>query len=59
MPQTHQPFTCFTTLQGSYPYQQIKVRSKTDASITKKHCGMQHPKPVVPTKSGHPTDDWR
>ena len=52
MPRKHQPFTCSTTLQGPYPYQQIKVRPQPVANITKKHGGM-HPRPVVPTKSGH------
>ena len=41
-----------TSLQGSYPYQQIKVRSQPVATIAKKHGGVQ---PVVPTKSGQPT----
>ena len=50
MPRKHQPFTCSTTLQGPYPYQQMKVRSQPVANITKKHGGMQHPKPVVPEK---------
>ena len=38
---------------------EIKVRSKHVASPTKKHGGMQHPRPVVPTKSGHPKSDRR
>ena len=29
----------------------IKVLSKPDANATKKHGGMQHLRPVVPTKS--------
>ena len=58
-PYKHRPFTCFTTLQGPYPYQQIKVRSQPVANITKKHGGMQHPRPVVPTKSGHSKSDRR
>ena len=45
MPQKYPPFTYFKTLQGPYPYQEIKVRSKSDASITKKHGGIQY----VPT----------
>ena len=48
MPRKHQPFTCSTTLQVPYPYQQMKVRSQPVANITKKHGGMQHPRPVVP-----------
>ena len=48
----HKSFTCSTTLQGLYPYQQIKVRFQLIASITKKHDSMQHPRSVVPTKSG-------
>ena len=43
----------------NYPYQQIKVRSQPDASITKTHCGKQHPRPVLPTKSEHPKPDRR
>ena len=31
----------------------MKVRSQPVANITKKYGGMQHPRPVVPTKSGH------
>ena len=41
------------TLKGSYPHQQIKVRSQPDPSIAKKHDGMQNSRPVLPTKSGH------
>ena len=59
MPRKHQPFTCSTTLQGPYPYQQMKIRSQPVANITKKHGGMQHPRPVVPTKSGHSKSDRR
>ena len=59
MTRKHQPFTCFTILQAPYPWQQIKVRSKPDASLSKKHGDMQHPRPVVPTKSGHTKyDQW-
>ena len=46
-------------LQGPYPYQQIKVRARPVASITKKHGGMQHPVPVVPTKSRHSKSDGK
>ena len=45
--------------QLSYQYQQIEVRSQPVASITKKHGGMQHPRPVVPTKTGHTKSDRR
>ena len=37
----------------------MKVRSQPVANITKKHGGMQHPRPVVPTKSGHSKSDRR
>ena len=37
MSRKHQSFTCSTTLQGPYPYQQIKERPQPVASITKKH----------------------
>ena len=47
MPRKHQSFTYFTTLHSPYPYQQINVRSKPDASITMKHGVIQLPKPVV------------
>ena len=43
----------------NHPYQQMKVRSQPVANITKKHGGMQHPGPVVPTKSGHSKSDRR
>ena len=39
--------------------QQIKVRSQPVATLTKKHGGMQNPRQVVPTKSGHPKSDRR
>ena len=35
MRRKHQSFTCSTTPQGHYPYQQIKVRSEPDVRITK------------------------
>ena len=44
---------CSTTLQSPYSYQQIEVRSQPVASITKKHGGMQHPRPVVQTIPSH------
>ena len=46
-------------IQAPYPCKQIKVRSNPIACKTKKHGGSQHPRPVVATKSGHPTYDRR
>ena len=40
-------------------HQEMKVRSQPVANTTKKHGGMQHPRPVVPTKSGHSKSDRR
>ena len=47
-------FTRSVTLQGPRPYLQINVRYQPDSSAIKKQGGSQHPRPVLPTKSGRP-----
>ena len=54
MPRKHEPLTCSPTLQGPYPYQQIKVLSQPQET-----WWYAASKAVVPTKPGHPESDRR